>query len=144
MSPPELVFAHAEGQNAFFRETAEALIFELERQGARGRIATGFTEQRRGVVPVLLPPHEYAAVSGLRPTPAMLRRCVAISAEQPSSEFFEWNVELVRNAGEVLDINGRAVRAYAERGIQASTSSSGTPRPGTAGPRSPTATSTSS
>jgi hypothetical protein len=119
VSPPELVFALAEGQNAFFREIAEALIFELERQGARGRIATGFTEQRRGVVHVLLPPHEYAALSGLRPTPAMLSRSVAISAEQPSSEFFEWNVELVQDAGEVLDISARAVRAYAERGIQA-------------------------
>jgi hypothetical protein len=119
VSPPELVFALAEGQNAFFREIAEALIFELDRQGARGRIASDFPEQREGVVTVLLPPHEYAAVSGIRPTPAMMRRCVAVSAEQPSSVFFNWNVELVRDAGEVLDINGRAVRAYAEHGIAA-------------------------
>lgn len=120
MSPPELVFALAKGQNAFFRELAEALVFELEKLGARGRVVTGeFPEQRPGSVTVLLPPHEYAALSRARPSPAMLRRCVLVSAEQPSSEFFDWNVELARDAGPVLDINSRAVRAYGEAGIAA-------------------------
>ena len=46
VSPPELVFALAKGQNVFFRELAEALIFELEKLGARGRITVGdFPEQ---------------------------------------------------------------------------------------------------
>jgi hypothetical protein len=119
VTPPEIVFALAEGQNAFFREIAEALIFELDRLGARGRIASGFPEQRQGTVTVLIPPHEFAALSRTRPTPAMMRRCLTISAEQPSSGFFEWNVDLVRTAGAALDINGRAVRSYAERGIAA-------------------------
>jgi hypothetical protein len=120
VSPPELVFALAKGQNAFFRELAEALIFELERCGAKGRIVEGeFPAQEEGSVTVLLPPHEYAALSRARPSPAMLRRCVAISAEQPSSEFFKWNVQLVRSAGAVLDINRRAVRSYAEEEIAA-------------------------
>ena len=120
MSPPELVFAFAKGQNAFFKELAEALILELEKLGAVGRVTVGeFPEQRSGAVTVLLPPHEYAALSGVRPSPPMLSRCVVISAEQPASEFFEWNVELVRNAGAVLDINHRGVRAYAEAGIAA-------------------------
>ena len=68
---------------------------------------------------MLMPPHEYVALSRVRPTPPMLSRCVVISAEQPSSEFFEWNVELGRDAGAVLDINRRAVRAYGENGIAA-------------------------
>lgn len=120
MSPPEIVFALAPGQNAFFRELADALVFELDKLGAKARIAVGeFPEQRSGSVTVLLPPHEYANVSGVRPLPAMLRRCVLISAEQPSSEFFEWNVQLARDAGAVLDINARGVRAYRDVGIAA-------------------------
>jgi hypothetical protein len=120
VSSPEIVFALAPGQNAFFHELADALVFELEKLGARARISVGeFPEQRPGAVTVLLPPHEYAALSGVRPSPAMLRRCVLISAEQPSSEFFEWNVQLARNAGAVLDINARGVRAYGEAGIAA-------------------------
>ncbi len=120
MSPPELVFAQAEGQNAFFTELAEALISEVEKLGARGRVAMGgFPDAGRGSVTVLLPPHEWAAVSRVRPTQAMLSRCITISAEQPSSEFFPWNVELARHAGAVLDINRRAVRSYAEHGIPA-------------------------
>jgi hypothetical protein len=120
VSPPELVFALAKGQNAFFRELAEALVFELKKLGATGRVVVGeFPAQRPGSVTVLVPPHEYAALSQMRPSPAMLQRCVLISAEQPSSEFFDWNVGLARDAGAVLDINRRAVRAYGETGIPA-------------------------
>jgi hypothetical protein len=120
VSPPEIVFAFARGQNAFFHELAEALIFELDRLGAKGRIVVGeFPTQREGSVTVLLPPHEFAALSQARPSPAMLQRCVTISAEQPSSEFFKWNVDLTRDSAAVLDINRRAVRSYAEQGIPA-------------------------
>jgi hypothetical protein len=120
VSSPELVFALARGQNAFFQELAEALVFELGKLGAEARIAIGeFPEQRPGSVTVLVPPHEYAALSQVRPSPAMLRRCVLISAEQPLSEFFDWNVALARDAGAVLDINHRAVRAYCEAGVGA-------------------------
>jgi hypothetical protein len=120
VSSPEIVFALAPGQNAFFRELAEALVFELERLGARARIAIGgFPEQGSASVTVLLPPHEYAMVSGVRPSATILSRCVLISAEQPSSQFFDWNVALGRDAGAVLDINSRAVRAYRDAGISA-------------------------
>jgi hypothetical protein len=120
VSPPELVFALARGQNAFFEELAKGLVFELDKLGARGRLAVGeFPEQRPGSVTVLVPPHEYAALSQVRPSPPLLKRCVLISAEQPSSQFFDWNVVLARDAGAVLDINRRAVRAYGEAGIAA-------------------------
>jgi hypothetical protein len=120
MSAPELVFALARGQNAFFAELAEALVFELDRLGAPARIVVGeFPEHRTGVVTVLLPPHEFVALSGVRPSLHLMRRCLLISAEQPSSGFFAENLDLAREAGAVLDINHRAVRAYREAGVAA-------------------------
>ena len=120
MSGPKLVFALARGQNVFFRELAEALAFELERLGARAEISqSGLPEQRAGLVTVLMPPHEFVALSGVRPHFRTLRRCILISAEQPSSGFFASNLELARDAGGVLDINRRAVRAYRDAGIAA-------------------------
>ncbi len=120
MSAPEVVFALARGQNAFFAELAEALVFELELLGAPARIVVGeFPEHRTGVVTVLLPPHEFVALSGLRPSPHLMRRCLLISAEQPSSGFFAQNLDLAREAGAVLDINRRAVRTYREAGVDA-------------------------
>jgi hypothetical protein len=120
MSGPEIVFALARGQNAFFRELAEALVFELDRLGARSRLAIDeFPAPAEGTVLVLLPPHEFVHLSGVGLSPALLRRCVLISAEQPTSVFFARNLELARNAGAVLDINARAVRAYREARVPA-------------------------
>ena len=120
MSTPEIVFTIAKGQNAFFRELAEALVFELEELGAKGRVALDeFPAPVEGTVVVLLPPHEFVHLSGVALSPALLRRCVLISAEQPSSGFFARNLELGRCAGAVLDINRRAVRAYHEAGVAA-------------------------
>lgn len=120
MSDPEVVFALARGQNAFFRELAEALVFELEALGGRGRITTGsLPDQKPGSVTVLLPPHEFVNLSSTQVPPSVLRRCVVISAEQPTSGFFATNVEIGRHAGAVMDINSRAVRAYAAHGIEA-------------------------
>jgi hypothetical protein len=120
VSPPEIVFAMARGRNGFFIELASGLVVELERLGVRARIAEDeFPEQQRGVVTVLLPPHEFVNLSGVRPVPQLLRRCVLLSAEQPSTTFFKWNLKLARDAGGVLDINRRAVRAYRASGVQA-------------------------
>jgi hypothetical protein len=120
MSGPEIVFAFTPGQNAFFIELAEALCSELERLGARSRVARGeFPAPTGDRVVVLLPPHEFANLSGVALTPALLRRCVLVSAEQPSSPHFTRNVELGRGAGAVLDVNLRAVAAYAQAGVAA-------------------------
>jgi hypothetical protein len=118
--PPELVFTLAGGQNHFFVELAEALVDELHALGARARIATDeYPEPARDAVRVLLPPHEYVTVSGFRPPPELLGRCIGISAEQPASIFFEGNVELARELGAVFDINPRAIRAYRRHGVAA-------------------------
>jgi glycosyl transferase family 2 len=120
MSAPEIVFALAWGQNAFFEELARALAFELERLGAQARVVFGgMPDHRRGQVTVLLPPHEFVNLSGVRPPADLLARCVLISAEQPSSGFFAQNLALARDAGAVLDLNERAVRAYRGEGVEA-------------------------
>jgi GT2 family glycosyltransferase len=120
MSSPELVFAFDGGQNNFFRELAEKLIFELARLGVRGSVVLDdFPVPRSGMVTVLLPPHEYANLSKIDLSPPLLDRCILISAEQPTSGFFPWNVNLAHGAGAVFDINRRAVRAYQDSGIPA-------------------------
>src|SRR3954468_7392202 len=120
MSAFEVVFAMAEGQNAFFQELAEAFVFELERLGVRGRVTVGeLPAFDQGRVTVLLPPHEFVALREVELPPAVLRRCVLISAEQPSSGFFGVNAHLGRHAGALFDINRRAVRSYRGHGIPA-------------------------
>lgn len=118
---PELVFNFAHGQNQFFVELAETLVFELAQMQVPARIAFGeYPEPRAGQVHVLLPPHEYLALGGFRPSAEILGRCIGISAEQPSSGFFPANVELARDLGAVFDINVRAIRAYRRAGVAAS------------------------
>ncbi|MFI4992212.1 MAG: glycosyltransferase [Solirubrobacterales bacterium] len=117
---PELVFTLARGQNRFFVELAEALVYELERLNVSACIemSGGFPLPHDRRVHVFLPPHEYVALSGHRLPPRLLRRSIVISAEQPKSEFFAANVALARDAGAVFDINRRAVRAYASSDVQ--------------------------
>lgn len=120
MTPPELVFALAPGQNVFFRDLARAFAYELEELGAKARVSIGgISDYGPGIITVLLPPHEFVALGGVRPNNRILQRCVFISAEQPSTPFFSSNVELARDAGAVMDINRRAVRAYEDAGIAA-------------------------
>lgn len=83
MNGPEVVFAFTGGQNAFHRELAEALCFELERLGARSRVVVDeFPAPTDGRVVVLLPAQEFAAFGGVVLAPALLRRCIALSPEQ--------------------------------------------------------------
>ncbi len=114
---PEIAFTLADGQNAFFVELAEALVSELRCLGVRCRVGDEYPEVRPGLVHVFLPPHEYVALTGFRPQPALLRRSITISAEQPASGFFEIDLDINRDAGVVYDINPRAVRAYRSEGI---------------------------
>jgi hypothetical protein len=118
--PPEFSFALADGQNQFFVELAEALVYELRLLGADAGISQGeLPYPREGLVHVLLPPHEYVSLSRYRPPAELLARSVLISAEQPDSHFFAANVPLAREAGAVFDINPRSVRAYLAEGIKA-------------------------
>jgi hypothetical protein len=83
VNDPEVVFAFTGGQNAFHRELAEALSFELERLGARSRVVVDeFPAPTDGRVVVLLPAQEFTDFGGVVLTPALLRRCIALSPEQ--------------------------------------------------------------
>jgi glycosyltransferase involved in cell wall biosynthesis len=119
----ELVFVMSRRQNCFFIELAEALRDELTGLGVQSDLAfDGFPEARRGSVNVLMPPHEYFAVSAGAgpPDPALLRRSVFICAEQPGSQWFEYDVGLAQHAGAVLDINAWAAREWVVRhGVKA-------------------------
>jgi hypothetical protein len=116
----ELAFVLAPGQNAFFRELAEALRAELEALGVEAGIATGdFPEPRDGLVYVLVPPHEYAELRrGDLPT-GLLGRTIFVCAEQPESPWFGSNLALTRLGGAVFDINRASVRRMRELGIEA-------------------------
>jgi Glycosyl transferase family 2 len=117
----ELAFTLAKGQNQFFLELAEALEDELHGLGVPASVHVGeLPLPRKGLVHVFLPPHEYVALSGHRPSAGFLRRSIIISAEQPQSSFFAGNVELAREAGHVFDINPRSVRAYRAQDVKAS------------------------
>lgn len=120
IAPPEIVFNFAPGQNHFFVELAEALTDELAGLGVSARVASDeYPDPHRGRVTVLMPPHEYVYLTAFRPPPAVLQRCIGISAEQPSSHHFGQNIEVARDLGAVFDINRRAVREYARHGIEA-------------------------
>lgn len=117
---PELVFTLAHGQNRFFHELSEALVYELTELGVTATISAGaMPTPREGLVHVLVPPHEYMTLSGFTPPASLLNRSIVISAEQPDSPFFPANVALARDAGAVFDINPRAVRAYHAQGVDA-------------------------
>jgi Glycosyl transferase family 2 len=120
MSEPEVVFAFTPGQNAFFRDLAEALCLELERLGATSRVAVGeFPAPTDSRVVVLVAPHEFTGFSGVVFSPALLRRCVLISAEQPSSPSLPVSLGLGSQAGAVFDVSQAAVQAYRQAGIAA-------------------------
>jgi hypothetical protein len=118
---PELSFVLANGQNQFFVELAEALVYELRALGVTASIDVGeIPLPREGLVHVFLPPHEYVSLSGYRPPAQLLKRSILISAEQPESHYFADNVSLAHDAGALFDINPRSVRAYRSERIEAS------------------------
>ena len=116
----DIAFVLAPGQNAFFRELAEALRAELEELGVGATIAEGdFPEPRRGLVYVLLPPHEYAELREGDLPAELLGRTIFVCAEQPGSQWFGSNLGLTRLGGAIFDVNPASVRRMRELGIDA-------------------------
>lgn len=109
------------GQNAFFRELAEALVAEMSGLGAAAELTDGYPGDDDGRVHVLVGPHEYAALHWWRATPsrAQLARTVAICTEQPGTKWFDLGASVAARAGAVLDINRQGVRTLLRRGIRA-------------------------
>jgi Glycosyl transferase family 2 len=121
---PEVCFLLAPRQNRFFVEIATALCDELEQLGVRASIGRdGFPPPRRGLVTVLVPPHEYVklAPAHQQPAPADLRRTIFLCAEQPGSSFFDDDVALAAggDVGAVLDVSADGVAEFRRLGIEA-------------------------
>lgn len=118
----ELRFQFARGQNLFFTDLAQALVHELRALGVQASIVHGsLPTPERGIVNVLLPPHEYFTLTPeAEDLPSETwKRTIFLSAEQPGTWFFDRNVELAPSAGAVFDINRSAVREYERRGVSA-------------------------
>jgi hypothetical protein len=118
----ELAFVMARRQNRFFVELVEAIRDELGELGVPSEVCLdGFPPPRSGLIYVLVPPHEYYALRGTvdPPSAPLLRRSIFICAEQPSSHFFNQNVDLASDAGAVLDISRQGVREWGRRGVAA-------------------------
>lgn len=120
---PELAFALSPGQNHFFVEIVEALRAELDDLGVPSSLTVGdLPAPDPGAVPVLVPPHEFFALTPAdrHPEPPALERAIFLCAEQPGSWFFDEDVRLARVHGAaVLDVSALGVRAFRREGIAA-------------------------
>ena len=121
MPAMELCFVLAPRQNLFFVELVAAIRHELAAVGVASSVSEGaFPAPREDLVYVLVPPHEYFALSpGEDPSDELLARTIFISAEQPATTHFDDNVRLAPKAGAVFDISRFAIREYANHGIDA-------------------------
>jgi hypothetical protein len=116
-------FVLAPGQNLFFGEIVAALKAELDDLGVPAAVLTGpLPDPEPGVVDVLVPPHEYFALTPPHehPAPGRLTGAIFLCAEQPGTWFFDENARLAHQHGAVvLDINRSAVKVYREQGLAA-------------------------
>ena len=117
----EIVFVLHPRQNAFFGELVQVLRDELSALGVQSSVSVeGFPEPLPGRVYALVPPHEWASLSGgVAPPSHLMERTVAICAEQPGTSFFDGNEPLARAAGAVFDISPASVAEWHRRGIAA-------------------------
>ncbi|MDQ3742309.1 MAG: glycosyltransferase, partial [Actinomycetota bacterium] len=120
---PEIAFALARGQNHFFVEIVEALRGELEDLGVPTSVTVGrLPPAAPDRVPVLVPPHEFFALTPTEhhPAPPELQRAIFLCAEQPGTWFFDEDVRLTHLHGAALaDVSDVGVRAFREEGLHA-------------------------
>jgi hypothetical protein len=120
MTVTEIEFLLAPGQNAFFAELAAILRDELLELGRPATITIGAGEAPPADrVQVLIPPHEYVALSHAGLDRSRLERMIFVCAEPPASAWFDGNVTLAPRAGAVFDINRATVEEFNSLGIAA-------------------------
>jgi Glycosyl transferase family 2 len=118
---PRICLVSASGENVFFGEILDAFGDALREHGySVERSVDTFPEPADDLVCLVIP-HEYVALVDplAHPTPAQLRRTVAISTEQPGTPWFETAVDVAERAGAVVDINRLAAQEMGRRGIRA-------------------------
>jgi hypothetical protein len=111
----------ASGQNVFFDELLTALGEELRAYGVDTERATDhFPAFDEGTV-YLFVPHEYypLTMADAYPSPAQLRRTVALCTEQPGTHWFDEAAAVAGRAGAVVDINSEGATELRRRGIAA-------------------------
>ncbi|HEX2085205.1 MAG TPA: glycosyltransferase family 2 protein [Solirubrobacteraceae bacterium] len=120
---PEIAFALAPRQNSFFVEIVDALRDELAALGVPTSVwADGIPPPERDRIPLVVPPHEWFALTpqDRHPAPPELARAIFLCAEQPGTWFFDEDVRLAHLHGAaVLDVSAAGVAALRERGIWA-------------------------
>ncbi len=112
------------GQDWFLQELAETISYELELQGIPSSLHTdGFPEPRPDRVYALPAPRQFVALEGPEALPdkSILKRTVFICADPPAHAVDEDDLDLLRSAGAVFEIDVRSVVALHRAGIPART-----------------------
>ncbi len=111
----------ASQQNVFFSEILEAFSGFLAEAGiAIEESIDCFPPPADDLVYMFVPHEYYAMVEELaHPTPAQLKRTLAVCTEQPRTPWFDLSASVAARAGAVLDINRLGVAELRARGIPA-------------------------
>jgi hypothetical protein len=118
---PRVCVVSASRQNIYFSEILEAFAGMLKAAGVVVEESVDCFPPPADDLVYLFIPHEFnALVEELaHPSPAQLKRTVAICTEQPGTHWFELSAGVAAEAGAVLDINALGVAHMQARGIQA-------------------------
>lgn len=118
---PRICIVSASGQNVFFGEILDAFGDALRERGATVEESVDCFPHPADDLVYLFVPHEYNPMvhEPARPSPAQLRRSVALCTEQPGTSWFETAAELAAQAGAVVDINALGAAELHRRGIEA-------------------------
>lgn len=118
---PRVCLVSASGQNVFFGELFDALAEALSAAGlVVERVHDRFPAPQDDLVNVVVP-HEFLplVMPAAHPSEAQIKRTVAISTEQPGTQWFDIAADFAQRAGAVVDINWLGVSALQQRGIVA-------------------------
>ncbi len=121
---PELAIVMSPGQDWFLRELMETVMYELEVQGIPSSLHTdGFPDPRPDRVYVLPAPQQFVALEGPQALPheSILKRTAFICADPPALAARGTDLDLLRSAGSVFELDVRSVVALHRAGIPART-----------------------
>lgn len=121
---PTVCIVSASGQNVFFEELLAAFEGALRRTtDLRIERSVDCFPRLRDDLAYLFVPHEYLPLTqaGAHPSPAQLRRSVALCTEQPGTPWFDQAVPVAKAAGRAIDINDEGTRELRRLGVSADT-----------------------
>ena len=119
---PEVAFVLSPTSDWYLRELAGTLQYELAAQGVPSSLhLVAFPPPQPERVYALLAPDQYVALEGERALPeeAILRRTMFVCALHPDGIDRPENLELLRRAGAMFELQGRSMLALRRLGIPA-------------------------